>query len=217
MRLFRADLPNRPSGLLAQRLFAQPENEITDIEAAPTWRSGGLADVERLDTLEAHRQTLKAAFLQSRRRVLVVSPYLSHAAILADALIPALIDARNRNVRVVIAFDQFLNAAPHGGLKEPAQQALDVLSRIPVELWPLQRAHNKTLAVDDDWIVEGSFNWLSAQRDETNAYQRHETSFLYRGRDAPQHTEKAWAEAAALKEAAADPPTERAFCVSSSQ
>jgi hypothetical protein len=37
------------------------------------------------------------------------------------------------------------------------------------------------VCVDDTIIVTGSFNWLSAVRDEGNAYQRHEDSLQYEG------------------------------------
>jgi hypothetical protein len=36
--------------------------------------------------------------------------------------------------------------------------------------------HNKALVIDERILIEGSFNWLSAQRDPSDRYQRYETS-----------------------------------------
>jgi len=48
----------------------------------------------------------------------------------------------------------------------------------------LERIHSKTLAIDDRIIVEGSFNWLSAVRNPTHPWSRHEVSLRYAGRKA---------------------------------
>ncbi|TIQ35098.1 MAG: hypothetical protein E5X48_15215 [Mesorhizobium sp.] len=55
------------------------------------------------------------------------------------------------------------------------------------------------MTVDESWIVEGSFNWLSALRDRDSDFQRHEVSFLYRGKDAAIHVGNAWKEVEALR------------------
>lgn len=41
--------------------------------------------------------------------------------------------------------------------------------------------HLKTLIVDDEVITEGSFNWLSAVRDEESEFHNHEATLLVRG------------------------------------
>lgn len=200
--LFRPDQPSLPSGLLARYLFADPANEITDIKPSTPLARGKGNDVERLDDLDSHRRTLRQAIEDARQRVLVVSPYLSFAAISADDLAPVLKRARERDIRVVVAYDKQLNTGRDGRLCKRAAQALDALAVARVETWPLDGAHNKTLAVDDAWIVEGSFNWLSALRERNHDFQRHEVSILYRGSDVSTHTSRAWREAEKLRIAA---------------
>ncbi len=43
--------------------------------------------------------------------------------------------------------------------------------------------HNKTICVDNRRLIEGSFNWLSAQRSEDAPYHRYERSLWYEGRE----------------------------------
>lgn len=198
IRLFRPEQPSLPSGLLASYLFAGPENEITDIDPISPIVLKVPAELERLNDLETHRSVLRRAISEARERVLIVSPYLSDRAIEADGL-AALLQSRRGGLRIVIAYDQYLNAGRSGRMFPRAVLALDVLQTTGVELWPLAGAHNKTLTVDESWIVEGSFNWLSAQRDRDDDFQRHEVSFLYRGKDAATHVNNAWQEVEALR------------------
>jgi phosphatidylserine/phosphatidylglycerophosphate/cardiolipin synthase-like enzyme len=197
-RLFRPTQPSLPSGLLARYLFSAPENEITDIDPISPLALLAPSELERLDNLDTHCSVLRRAITDARERVLVVSPYLSHAAIEADGLAP-LLASRKGGARIVVAYDQELNTGRDRRLLPRTTKAIEILSATGVELWPLNGAHNKTLAVDDSWIVEGSFNWLSATRDRDSDYLRHEASFLYRGMDASTHVDKAWREADSLR------------------
>jgi phosphatidylserine/phosphatidylglycerophosphate/cardiolipin synthase-like enzyme len=44
----------------------------------------------------------------------------------------------------------------------------------------VERVHSKIIAIDNKKIIIGSFNWLSASR-ENSSYIRDETSLIYRG------------------------------------
>jgi phosphatidylserine/phosphatidylglycerophosphate/cardiolipin synthase-like enzyme len=66
-------------------------------------------------------------------------------------------------------------------LKPSAAAARKLLRESGAEVQILSRVHNKTLCVDDTTIVIGSFNWLSAVRDESHRYQRQENSIKYEG------------------------------------
>lgn len=198
LRLFRPEQPSLPSGLLASYLFSAPENEITDIDSVSPLTLRVPDDLERLASLDAHRNVLRSAIIEAQSRVLIVSPYLSHKAIEADDL-GSLIRTRRNNARVVVAYDRFLNSGRSGMMQSGAAAATALLESAGAELWALNGVHNKTIAVDDSWIVEGSFNWLSALRNRDSAYQRHEVSFLYRGKDAPTHVNNAWQEAESFR------------------
>ncbi|KAA1053225.1 hypothetical protein [Azospirillum argentinense] len=131
-------------------------------------------------------------------RVAISSPYLTERAIQdgrCDVL--ALIrQAMARRVEVVI----YVYVAPEQNiedgqgrnrrLKATCLRAADLLAAAGAEVVPVMRVHAETLCVDDAEIVEGSFNWLSAARDEASAYQRFEASFRYPG----QYVVKVWNE-----------------------
>ncbi len=196
--LFRPEQPSLPSGLLGVYLFSKPENEITDIDPISRIVLEVPSDVERISSLEGHRETLRRSIEDANERLLIVSPYLTGNAIEADGLAP-LLDQRRNDLRVVVAYDQFLNTGRDRRLQPGAASAIQALTTAGVELWPLNGAHNKTLAVDQNWIAEGSFNWLSALRDRESDYQRHEVSLIYRGADAATYVDKAWQEIEALR------------------
>lgn len=199
IRLFRPRQRTLPSGLLGAYLFSAPENEITDIEpVSPLVQQEGRAELERLNDLEAHRDALRRAIGEASERVLIVSPYLSSRAVEADDL-ASLLRARRGGPRIVVAYDHYLNSGHDRQLHAKASRAIDILRAGGAEVWALNGAHNKTLTVDESWIVEGSFNWLSAQRDRDGDFRRHEVSFLYRGKDAALHVGNAWKEVEALR------------------
>ncbi|WP_316979902.1 AAA domain-containing protein [Shumkonia mesophila] len=199
LRLFNPGQTSLPSGLLGRYLFATPENEITDIDPISPIALMAPSELERLDTLDGHCAKLREAITGARERLLIVSPFLSDVAINADNLVP-LLASRKGGPRIVVAYDKYLNIGRDQRPLPHASLAIEALvGATGVELWELEGIHNKTLAVDESWIVEGSFNWLSAKRDRGSAYQRHEVSFLYRGKDAPMHVDNAWREIESLR------------------
>ena len=188
MSIFRPPVAGQgagtPSGLLAKFLFARPEQEITDVESVPP--PPDRARARRIDTLEGHRQHLRRAFGEVRERLLVVSPYLTSKAVEADE-VPALIrHARNRQVRVVVAYCRDLQQ------EDRAKEAKTWLEEAGAEVLALDRIHQKSLAVDDRWIVEGSFNWLSASRNPESRYHRAEASMLCHAPDAVEMIDRVW-------------------------
>ncbi len=52
-------------------------------------------------------------------------------------------------------------------------------AQIGVHLHRIEKLHSKIVAVDDNLLSIGSFNWLSASR--KGVFARHETSFVYQG------------------------------------
>jgi len=57
--------------------------------------------------------------------------------------------------------------------------AESALADIGVRLHKVPRLHSKIVAIDDDLLAIGSYNWMSADRH--GKYARHGTSFVYRG------------------------------------
>jgi hypothetical protein len=188
MRIFEPAKAHLPSGKLARLAFESSENEITDIESAQHLREK--QGTTRISKLEDHRRVLREALTESTERVLIVSPYLTKTAVMADDIPHAIEAARKRGIRVCVVYSRDLNQWP-----DSATRVAETLSRAGAEVKVATRMHSKTLAVDGSWIVEGSFNWLSAKREEGHRYQYHEASFVHRSPDAQEFIRNAWREA----------------------
>ena len=118
---------------------------------------------------------MRQALQTARRKVVIVSPFLSIRALESDHLLPLIQEAVERGVEVVVYTDHYLDKK-NGLWKEESLQARRALVEHHVSLRVLKGIHNKTLVVDDRLLVEGSFNWLSARRNKDDA--RHECSIL---------------------------------------
>ena len=59
-----------------------------------------------------------------------------------------------------------------GVLRKETVAGRKALAENGVKLILLKGIHNKSLAIDDSVLVEGSFNWLSERRN--GSYSRHE-------------------------------------------
>jgi len=200
MRLFRPERAS-PSGLLAKHIFRNADYEILDVEPTLAFRvrEDSAESIERIDALDGHRHLLTQALDEAQERLLIISPYLSIHALEADEIPKRLISAAQRGVKITICYDPAMNKAENGQLHSRVQQALEVLGQTPATICAVSPVHNKTIAVDSAWIVEGSFNWLSASRQRNGIYQRHETSILYKGSKAVDFIGQAWANAMKLQ------------------
>jgi hypothetical protein len=198
MALFKNNGTRLPSSILAGYLFADHANEITDIDPVLAIQDKH-EEVRRIDTLEGHRELLRQAIQSARRKLLIVSPYLTSRALKADKLVPLLSKSLSKGeVKITIAYDLKQNKRADN---PEAVEALALLGGIPgLDIRPCEDIHNKTLVVDDDWIVEGSFNWLSAVRDPMRPYSRHEVSLVYAGRQVPDFSARAWKQAGGMTE-----------------
>jgi phosphatidylserine/phosphatidylglycerophosphate/cardiolipin synthase-like enzyme len=189
MRIFDPSKDILPSGKLA-RLAFEPENgEITDIESAQHLRER--QGTFRISTLDEHRKALRQALDESKERVLIVSPYLTKGAVMADDIPTVLRAAKERGVRVCVVYSRDLNRWP-----DSAARVAHTLREAGAEVKVATRMHSKTLAVDGSWIIEGSFNWLSAKREEGHPHQYQESSLVYQGPDAHELVRHAWRDAA---------------------
>ncbi|KJR61212.1 hypothetical protein VY88_32960 [Azospirillum thiophilum] len=164
--------------------------EFPTILAEPAFvRQADKERIERISTLDGHLQVLADAFAQAQRRIVITSPYMTLDAVGFEGLnLPALIRAAGgRGVRVGIYVD------PTQNRKKPDdyRQALQRLADAGAIVRETSGFHNKSLVVDETEIVEGSFNWLSAQRRAGMTFQRHECSLRYRGPKAATFTEAA--------------------------
>ena len=188
LRVFDPTRTGLPSGKLASLLFESPDNEVVDVESAQHLKR--TPGVRRIATLEDHRGTLRRALEQGRERILIISPFLRINAVEADGVASAVAAAKARGARVCIVFSRDLSPPE----KQATRLAVEALEQAGAEVKAAHRMHSKTLAVDQRWIAEGSFNWLSALRDEQHPHQRHEATFVYEGPEAQDFITAAWRE-----------------------
>jgi hypothetical protein len=124
---------------------------------------------------------------QAKESVFIISPYLSSWAIALDNLLTYFKEALSKGVKVEIIFDEELNKEEKDGkkaYKPNALQAIKNLSEIGCHVHSQDKIHAKVLASDDAFLVEGSFNWLSAERNAQGLFARYESSIQVVGDEA---------------------------------
>ncbi|WP_411034845.1 AAA domain-containing protein [Shinella sp. BYT-45] len=179
MRLFRRK-DRTPSSLLGTMLFADEANELPDVEGNYRFTNELLARAERISSLDRHREVLRQSLTNAAtgQTILIASPWISLKAVETDRLPDLVQRAVQQGGRVMVVVDGEL------AFKTPAHRAGEALERVAAagaSVFLASSMHNKTLIVGRSEIVEGSFNWLSANRQPNDAYIRHETSWRIRG------------------------------------
>jgi energy-coupling factor transporter ATP-binding protein EcfA2 len=139
--------------------------------------------VARINKLQEHVGTLRRAFEVAVSELIIVSPFISINAILSDAITELAAKSIEKGVKVIVFTDANLDMK-NGKLKDASAKGREMLMKSGIVLKIINGIHNKTLIVDDDILVEGSFNWLSAVRDEKSPYFRVETSIVLKGEEA---------------------------------
>jgi hypothetical protein len=180
MRLFRRR-GRSPSAVLGDMLFAQEENELRDVDGNHRFTRELLVSGERISTLDRHREVLREALIHARagQMVLIASPWITMKAIEDEGLAALIADAvQCRGVRVRIVVDRELSVS---NPKHRAAEAVAAMRKAGATVSAVAKMHNKTLIAGPSEIIEGSFNWLSANRQRYDEYIRHETSWRISG------------------------------------
>ena len=182
MRLFRRK-GRSPSAILGEMLFTNEQNELPDVDGNHRFSRELLVQAERISTLERHREVLRNVLLQSCRDqiVLIASPWITAKAIDDDGLAALVTDAVKRlRARVWIVVDRELSTRRP---EHHAEEALRIMKKAGASVGMVTNMHNKTLISGSSEIIEGSFNWLSAQRIRGGRFVRHEVSWRIAGED----------------------------------
>jgi len=185
MNLFDENRSYEPSGLLASHLLADKNNEITDL---PLHESLDLAEIgegaiKHIDTHDSHLEYIYKALDEAKDRVVIVSPFITERALGSDdnALQVKMEKAIARGVLIEVFVDEEKRVSSQ--TEQYFNQALELLEGTGAKLYGLTKIHHKTLVVDNDMLVEGSFNWLSASR--TSRYRQVDKSFAIIRQNAP--------------------------------
>ena len=113
------------------------------------------------------------------RRYSIVSPWVVTRTIEKVGFLSAFEKAIRRGADIDVYTDPLLNASMASDGQTQISLAEAALTDIGVRLHKVPRLHSKIVAIDNDLLAIGSYNWLSADRH--GKYARHETSFVYRG------------------------------------
>lgn len=137
--------------------------------------NSGKTIVRRLVSLDDHRWLLTPVLRKARKRVMIFSPQLSAGAIRSDNIDSLIACAVARGVNIAVITDYGLNLE-NGEPKASAVEGRKLIEAAGAQVVVVDKIHYKTLIGDDDLIVDGSFNWLSAVRRNNHAHQREERS-----------------------------------------
>jgi superfamily I DNA and/or RNA helicase len=198
---------NNPLGLLKQWL---QEDEDCELSNKIVFDNKETDDgVIRVNDLKTHVGTLNRAFEIAKSELIIVSPFISSNAIKCDTikcfdindketLNSIEIDsvkqqfntAVNRGVKVLIITDSTLDTY-NNQLKPAALKGREIIKQSGAKLKLVDGIHSKTIIIDNDIIIDGSFNWFSALRDEQSKYFREESSIVVKGEPAKAMIKKA--------------------------
>ncbi|SEL00130.1 AAA domain-containing protein [Pacificibacter marinus] len=178
MDLLASATPGSPRALLSA--FLDRPGRDLDFEPMPR-----LDLQERNSEIQSLRDAVEHdAFIQKilsgeGQKYLIVSPWIKLRTMKRTGILKALKTATERGATIDIYADPLLNASLTASGATQIDEADSALRDIGVSLHRLEKLHSKIVAVDDDLLCVGSFNWLSADRE--GQYMRHETSYVYRG------------------------------------
>lgn len=181
MHLFQPN-GSHPSAIVGKMLFSGGNNEISDVPVDLLVPGFDMSPAALIRDLEAHRAVLSEAFETARTRLVIVSPFLTVAALEADQILDKVAKATRRGVSITVVSDPGLNQRA----ATEYQQCLDrlVAAGAKIRVAQSQGVHSKLILVDYAWLVIGSFNWLSAVRNSKSNFARYESSLRYDGNEA---------------------------------
>lgn len=198
---------NNPLGRLKQWLQEDDDCELSNKIVFDNKQTD--KDVIRVNDLKTHVGTLNRAFEIAKSELIIVTPFISSNAIECDTIKffdvndketinssridsvkTQLINTVNRGIKVVVITDSTLDIYKNQ-LKPTAQKGREIIKQSGAKLKLVDGMHSKTIIIDNDIIIDGSFNWFSALRDEQSKYFREESSIVVKGEPAKAMIKKA--------------------------
>lgn len=180
MDLLADAVPSSPRALLSAFLD-QPGRELAFQPTPRVDLQDSQSQLKSLRDAAEHDAFLLNVLSGDARRYLIVSPWIKLRTMERTGIFKALELAAARGAKIDIYADPLLNAEVMPNGSSQIDESACALKRIGVTLHRLEKLHSKIVAVEDNLLCVGSFNWLSADRD--GRYARHETSYVYRGGD----------------------------------
>ena len=161
-----------PSSYLANLLYSSEENKLDnrfvyENEILFPDKDKSIS-FSHCYTLEEHRAILKECFRKAEKELIICSPFISVKAIKEDNIIDLIRETVNRNVKVFIITDEKFDIQD-GQLKDNSKKGREIIQSSGATLIIHPKIHSKTICVDNKMFIVGSFNWLSAVRNEERA------------------------------------------------
>ena len=134
-------------------------------------------------------KTLRDAMATASRRLMIVSAFLS-SQVVNDNFIQRLEDCLKRGVEVWIGFgfgDKAKRSRFDWSHAEDALKDLRRKYKKSMFLHDFKNSHEKLLIKDDDYVVVGSYNWLSFEQERGASYRRENALLVKDGRVIAEH------------------------------
>lgn len=179
MDVMAAAQTGSPRSILADFLFASDANALEFAAEPRTDLKKESGQIQMLRDAAGHDAFLLDALSGGGRRYTIVSPWVIAGTMERVGLIAAFEAAIRGGAEIDVFADPLLNQGPAAGDLTHMEAVEKVFARIGVRLHKLPKLHSKIVAIDNDRLCIGSYNWLSADRQ--GQYARHETSFVYSG------------------------------------
>lgn len=151
-----------------------PSSQVSSPQASQSEEAS--ISITRLSTLLDHRDFIRDAFEIAQERIIFCSPFLNPlSGFSIDFTRERILSALEREVDVTFVLNKQQRNV--NGLKRYFGQTITTHPHFRIAR--MEKFHSKT-AVVDNTVYEGSFNWLSACRDERKRYHSHEAGWVIR-------------------------------------
>ncbi|WP_288760398.1 AAA domain-containing protein [uncultured Lacticaseibacillus sp.] len=161
-----------PSAQLARKLFEHNSNEITGVSSfQPNER------VANLTGAKAHDTWLIKELSQAQERVDISAPYISNFVLQGQGkpVLVAIKSCIDRGVSIVVHPSAEMNTEPNK--KKGFYSGIETLQSLGVSIkMTHRRIHSKQILIDHHILADGSFNWLSARRQEGDKFYNVDTT-----------------------------------------
>jgi len=149
-----------------------PENNEADV-----WEFDDYTELHYIHSLEAHRDFIFNAFKNAQFKIIIFCPFInSDSGYQHDFTKRLLKRTLSRRVHIY-----FICRTNDYKLSDFQNYLANLLQSPYMHLITMHDIHLKTVIVDDEMIAEGSFNWLSASREEDSPYHNHEVTLMLSG------------------------------------
>ena len=174
-----------------------------------TYNIDKVNSISYLRTLKQHINFLKESFLLAQKRVIICSPFISYTNDFKSEInYHTLKEAIERNIDIYFVcssrsehlddFKEYITDQQENVNHNVINKGIDLINRLfglslsmdnsenikmreKIRIVEANNFHMKTIIIDDRIIAEGSFNYLSAIRNQYDKSHNHESSLVLEG------------------------------------